>query len=300
MIYSGLHFLRGAYSRRLFIMLASLSTAVLGWYGLAALNINVSSVERVKAASPTRATPLPPPASFESQLQSAVQTFVESTNHTAAVDIHDYASNETTGANEDSIMDAASLYKLFIAHRALELSDSGELSLNETLLKTEARSIKDCIRASIVVSDNPCGKALQARVNAEEATNVFRSRGYSQTTMSGVFPRTTAADASRLLDDIHTGIYLSNKSHNLLLSYLQEQTINYRLPAQLPKSANVAHKTGDLAHVAHDIGIITNGSSVYSIVIMTEDWHAPLAEKNTTMAAFSRTIYDLFAEIYTS
>jgi beta-lactamase class A len=64
---------------------------------------------------------------------------------------------------------------------------------------------------------------------------------------------------------------ISPAASDRMLARLGRQQINDRLPAQLPDGVVVAHKTGNLAGVAHDAGIIYTESGPRVVVAMTWD-----------------------------
>src|SRR5207247_2412557 len=64
---------------------------------------------------------------------------------------------------------------------------------------------------------------------------------------------------------------VSPAASDRMLARLGRQKINNRLPAQLPENVLVAHKTGNLAGLVHDAGIIYTKSGPRVVVTMTWD-----------------------------
>src|SRR5207244_12676765 len=64
---------------------------------------------------------------------------------------------------------------------------------------------------------------------------------------------------------------ISPAASDRMLARLERQQINNRLPAQLPPGVVVAHKTGNLAGLTHDAGIIYTKSGPRVVVAMTWD-----------------------------
>ena len=83
-----------------------------------------------------------------------------------------------------------------------------------------------------------------------------------------------------------------------MLKYLTDQTIQDRIPAQLPEDVQIAHKTGDLEGRRHDAGIIYAPSGPYVLTIMTgpdldSDSTSPQEQAvYESIASLSRTIYE--------
>ncbi|HEX5166687.1 MAG TPA: serine hydrolase [Thermomicrobiales bacterium] len=88
---------------------------------------------------------------------------------------------------------------------------------------------------------------------------------------------TTAADIASLYVMLVNGQIISEEASQEMLTLLEDQQINDRLPAYLPEGTIVAHKTGNLDGLVHDAGVIFTPSGPVVVVIMTEDveeWQA--------------------------
>lgn len=73
---------------------------------------------------------------------------------------------------------------------------------------------------------------------------------------SDAYAVTTPADIERLFQLLLAGKVVSSQASQQMLDLLAQQTINDRLPAGLPDSVRVAHKTGNLDDAIHDAGVI--------------------------------------------
>src|SRR5207302_9756032 len=75
-----------------------------------------------------------------------------------------------------------------------------------------------------------------------------------------------------------------------MLDLLGAQQHNDRLPAPLPLSVRVAHKTGELPGLRHDAGIVFAPSGMYVLVAMVDD--APgESEARAAIVDISRSVY---------
>jgi beta-lactamase class A len=201
----------------------------------------------------------------------------------------------------DETIIAASLYKPFAAVAALRMVEAGTLRFDETLSGTEGRSVETCIRDTIVVSDNPCGRALLSRTGLRTPGGMkqLRDDGYANTDLRGDYPKTTARDVALLFAKLYQGELLSPKMTEQLLNILKAQTINERIPAQLPDEITVAHKTGDLEGVAHDAGIVYGQNGPYVIVMMSgPDSTRGLDERYEQMAQLSKDVFEVLETNY--
>jgi beta-lactamase class A len=79
-----------------------------------------------------------------------------------------------------------------------------------------------------------------------------------------------------------------------MIEILLGQELNESIPALLPKTAKVAHKTGWTGDVYHDTGIVyPEGREPYAISIMTRGFAEEQPEEaHACMATISKLIYE--------
>jgi beta-lactamase class A len=100
-----------------------------------------------------------------------------------------------------------------------------------------------------------------------------------------------------LLAAIHQGDGLRPDGRRLLLAALQgSDTGPNRIRAGVPAGTTVAHKTGTLGPLTHDVGIVTlpdgRGDVAIAVLIQSE---RPLAAREEVIATVARTVWDRFA-----
>jgi beta-lactamase class A len=100
-----------------------------------------------------------------------------------------------------------------------------------------------------------------------------------------------------LLAAIHRGDGLRDEAQRLLLDALQAaDTGPNRIRAGVPAGTIVAHKTGTLGPLTHDVGIITlpagRGHVAMAVLIQSD---APLAAREEVIAAVARVVWERFA-----
>lgn len=236
---------------------------------------------------------------FRVELKNTLSEFATSQPNNTAVVVHELTSDVVVSHNAKQSVVSASLYKPFAAIAALKLVDNGQLSLDSVLAETDGRNVRQCVIDTISVSDNPCGHSLLS--TASLTVPQLRADGYSGTDLSGLYPVTTAADVTKLFEQIYKGKLLSKASHQLLLGALKDQKINDRLPTGLPKGAAAAHKTGDLEGYAHDAGVIYGPNGDYIITILSEPDTSGrnLVERYVSMGQLSAKVYKLINQFQT-
>jgi beta-lactamase class A len=72
----------------------------------------------------------------------------------------------------------------------------------------------------------------------------------------GINNEVTAAGLTRLWTEVWEGRLVSESSREGMLEILFQQKFNDMIPAGLPESARVAHKTGEISNMCHDTGLV--------------------------------------------
>lgn len=228
-----------------------------------------------------RAAPQPP------DLQTIVDRFVAAQRVPFSVVVED----RTTGVRATRLSDrqvlSASLYKLFVAAELLRRIGEGTLDRNAASGDGSGRTVGQCIRDMIVVSDNKCGVWGLRAVGSGALDRSLRQQGYPGTSLASP-QRTTAADVARFLTRARNGTLLGPGGERLtaeLYDLLRSQQVNDRLSAGLPAGTPLAHKTGDRLHWAHDAGIVTISGRELLVVALSGPWPAPCCDADHPAAA---------------
>lgn len=110
----------------------------------------------------------------------------------------------------------------------------------------------------------------------------------------GLNNEVTANGLLKLLRLIAAGKAYSKSASDGMLEILLEQRFRSGIPAGVPKTARVAHKTGNISTVHHDAGIVyAKGRKPYALVILTK--FLPQNGRGTAVADVSRDIYNTLA-----
>jgi beta-lactamase class A len=89
--------------------------------------------------------------------------------------------------------------------------------------------------------------------------------------VEGAVMLTTPADIAQFFQLLAKGQVVSPSASDGILAILKQQQVNDRIPALLPENVTVAHKTGNLDEVVHDVGLIYIDSGAVTLVLMTEN-----------------------------
>jgi beta-lactamase class A len=152
--------------------------------------------------------------------------------------------------------------------------------------------IRELVHRMITVSSNVATNLLVDRVRAPRIQATLRELGADSMTVlrgvedgpayrAGLNNTTTARALGQLLAAIADGRAASAASCGAMLEVLLDQRFRDGIPAGLPPSTRVAHKTGEITALHHDAGIVyLRGRPRYVLVVLTRG----LAERTASAA----------------
>jgi beta-lactamase class A len=156
---------------------------------------------------------------------------------------------------------------------ALRAGGSGVLQA----MAVDTLTLADLLTLMVIVSDNAATNTI-IEMTGMEVINAFCAElGLRGTVLRrlmmdtaaarrGFENTTTALDQSTLLAALAGDTLLAEPLRAFAMRTLAGQQFNDGLPSLLPENAQVAHKTGDLPGVRHDVGIITAASGRRAVV----------------------------------
>lgn len=165
-------------------------------------------------------------------------------------------------------------------------------------------TLRDLARLMIVVSDNTASNLLLDRVGFDAVNSLMARMGMAGTALNRKFmhrpgPRgdnvTTAADTVRCFRELYAGTLLAEPWREEALNILRRQQFREKIPMMLPVTAVVAHKTGELDGVRHDVGIVEDRGRAFLLSVLTRDGREPW-EVDYRVARISRWCYDWVME----
>jgi beta-lactamase class A len=169
----------------------------------------------------------------------------------------------------------------------------------------EAESVPELTRLMIVRSGNLATNILLEKVGAKNVSNFIQGlgiqgvkfiRGIEDNTAFrlGMNNSATARGLTQTMKLIAEKKAVSEQASERMIGILMGQEFNESIPALLPESAKVAHKTGWTGDVYHDTGIVyPENRKPYVISIMTRGFPEDQPdEAHACMAAISKLIYE--------
>lgn len=255
---------------------------------------------------------------------------------TFAVAFKDLTTGEGLLINEHGNFHAASTMKTPVMIEVFKQAAEGRFSLNDSvLIKNEFRSIvdgssyslnpgddsdqtlyqeigtkrtvSDLVYHMIIVSSNLATNLVIELVNPEKVTRTMRAIGAnniqvrrgvedSKAFAKGMNNTTTAYDLMLIFENIARQEMISPEACGSMIKILLDQRFNEIIPANLPATIKVAHKTGNITGVQHDSGIVfLPDGRKYVLVILSKD----LKDESSAMRAMANVslmVYQHIAE----
>lgn len=225
------------------------------------------------------------------------------------------------GVDEELVFESASLIKVLILVEVFRQADSGEISLAKIIeVKSEdvvdysemihkgivrgSFTVEELAEGMITVSDNTATNMLIDLVGMKSVNSLSQNLRLAHTYLGrkmmdfrsrsgGVHNLTSAADMVTLLTAIWRGRLLSANSRRLALAILERQKFNTNIPAALPPSNRVAHKTGELEDMEHDAGIVMLPRKAFALAILTR---GSAEARSRTFRRVAASVYKTFSD----
>lgn len=226
--------------------------------------------------------------SFPATLAETVQNQLKDIEGSYAVVVKNLGTGENYSFNEHQSYYSASLYKLWVMAAIFQEVQKGNLQ--------EDADLDETLSQMITASDNYAAQLLVDKIGLDNLASFSKSSGFLESTIGGDSdtPDTTASDVELFFEKLYKGKLASKKYTQKMLDLLKKQTINNKLPKELPDSVIVAHKTGDLENVSNDAGIIYTTKGNYILVIMSSTPDINSSQKR--IADISKAVYDYFTK----
>ena len=200
--------------------------------------------------------------------------------------------------SHDRQQSSASIIKIFILSTAYEMAEEGKLDLDEEI-RVRRRdmvggsgilngrpgepvlSVRELLRLMITESDNTATNVMMDRLTFAGIQSHCEVHGFTNTILrrkmmdiralrAGRDNLTTVGDVGEWMRRLKERRLVSPSADEAMEQILFAQTDTECFPRALPQAA-AAHKTGELAGIYHDAGIIYEGGEGYILVIFSSD-----------------------------
>ncbi|KUO68408.1 MAG: serine hydrolase [Clostridia bacterium BRH_c25] len=228
-----------------------------------------------------------------------LEEIINSSNANIGVAIKNMNTGETIMINEGLAFRSASTIKLLIMSEILKEVKEGEHTLDEPVVFADSIKVGGCgilkelnsghqftieeiITLMIILSDNTATNILIDMSGMDRINSMALELGLKNTELqrkmmdfeaakAGKENKTCAEDMMRILELIYNGENIDEKYSSIMLDILKRQQIVGRLDLYLPEDTVIAHKTGDLDKLEHDVGIVFLPNCTYIICVLTSE-----------------------------
>ena len=246
------------------------------------------------------------------RLEAICQSFVD-----RAGDIAVIVQSKTDPAlfvaiNANTPFPSASLVKVAIACAAFDaqdvdltktvpvdiLDETFYCSILQAFEPGDQLALKSLIGLMLIVSDNPATSAVLDAVGMETVNAWLKDNQLNDTNLSVGFDDdslgpplranlTSAEDCLSLLKCVE-----AKPEFDFIQHMLRNNLRNERIPRHLPDSAVIAHKTGTLNGLVHDIAVVESPEAAFYLIVLADS----LPEDHDfagEIARFAKQVYDL-------
>jgi beta-lactamase class A len=134
---------------------------------------------------------------------------------------------------------------------------------------------------------------LRDHLDAVDAQTALRANERFNATEKDV---ATPRQMTYLLEKIYRGEIVDRVNSDEIIEFMNHSMIGQtRIPALLPESTRVVHKTGTISGSTNDTGIVfLPGGTHLLMTVFTKDAKAPVADREHVIAEIARFAYDYF------
>lgn len=184
--------------------------------------------------------------------------------------------------------------------------EAGEDSDEEVYAKMGTpQTLQYLVERMITRSSNVATNLLMSKVKGDQITATMRQLGApdilvrrgvedNKAYQQGLNNVTSAYDLQVIFEQIAQGRAVSAEASADMVKILKQQYFNDLIPALLPKNVQVAHKTGWITGVHHDVGIIYLPDGRKYVLVMLSKNCTQEASAVKLLAKVSKITYDYF------
>lgn len=224
-------------------------------------------------------------------LRKKIDDIIETVDGDIGIIVRNLETNENIMINQDTVFPAASVIKIYILWELFERIEKGEFTLEQEILLKESHkaggfgilkelheginlSLKDIATLMIILSDNTATNILIDLLGMDNINQTIKRNKMIDTILQrkmmdgeakakGFDNYTSPMDVLNILEKS-----LQKKE---IIDIMKKQQCNNKLPVLIDDSIVIAHKTGDLPSVEHDVGIMFMENSPIIIVVLTKN-----------------------------
>ncbi|MBU3143627.1 serine hydrolase [Clostridium sp. CF012] len=251
-------------------------------------------------------------------LDEVINKSLLNSNSNYALFIKNFTTDEHISINAEVQIPSASIIKLFImgaafqgvqenlftVHDPITIKEEDKMpySIISLLETNNTYSIQDLITLMIIQSDNTATNLMISLLSMEYINSFIKNYGMKHTVLarkmmdfsakkSGYENYTTADDISKYLNLLYEGKVVNPFYSQKMLDIMSNQLDGSMMKRELPVEIHIAHKTGDLPYMKHDVGIVYTPKGDYIFSMFTWDAMDDICGKKL-IGTVSKSVYD--------
>ena len=256
-------------------------------------------------AVPLSSAYAPMPSHRDAGLEEVIRSSLGDEVDSYGVVVKNLVNGAVAEVNPHKPFETASLFKLWVMYEVYKQVELGLVDMDEELLVTpyyaswdagslpvevcDTLTVREALWAMITYSDNTSAFLLRDRVGPGNINRDLQALGLTESAFRHEDVISTAADMALFLEMVVLQAAVSSEASREMLDLMLAQKVRDRLPALLPAGTEVAHKTGNLPEVTHDVGIVYAPQPTYIIAVLSDE-----SGEAEPIAVLSRAIYDYF------
>jgi beta-lactamase class A len=251
-----------------------------------------------------------------------IDDIINSTEANIGLAVKNITTQDIIFINEEKIFPSASLIKLFIFAEACRQMKEGRIGLNQKITLTDDDKVNgagilkelnsghkfaigELLTLMTIISDNTATNIIIDTLGMGNINATINNLGFSSTMLQrkmmdfkaakeGKENITSAKDILKILDLLVKGTLIDRESSQLIIDALKKQQVKGRLDLYLPEDVVIAHKTGDLYCLEHDVGIVYLQDNPYIICVLTNE-NISNKEGRKIIGKLSKIVYEEFS-----
>lgn len=238
-------------------------------------------------------------------LKSELEAYISKFNGRYGIYYFDLVHNDDFGINEKEEYTAASTYKVPLNLYVYKGIKESKINAEGTLKYIEADyeggagiiqnanygtkyTVRKLCWYSLVYSDNVASRMLMRFVGRTNVKKFMREMG--GTVVSDTKNISCPKDMGLYLKKVYEFCNSNGELGEELMDNMIKTDFHDRLPLLLPENIKIAHKTGNLIGIVHDVGIVFEDKP-YILAVMSKDVISD-GEANTVISNVSKKVYD--------
>lgn len=246
-------------------------------------------------------------------LKAVVEASLEGTQGSYSVIIKNLKTSDNYVQAGHEVFEAGSLYKLWVMAAVYQQIEKGQLKESQILSQSIptlnkkfsidpdlaeqttgviSLTVDQALHQMITISHNYAALLLTEKIRLSTVDLFLKQNKFLESTVGTQkdAPMTTTSDVALFLEKLYKGELVSQDASQKMLELLKKQTLNDKLPKNLPTETIIAHKTGEIGWFSHDAGIVFSDKGDYIIVVLSESDSPKGAEER--IAQLSKDVYD--------